>query len=111
MCHVQQSACSVSLHAHVSRLGQSRQWAQGPGPGNLRFVLFMRCKIRDTADSIALNFHVRRHHLSNEGSQATEVDYGHFVFRWYLLATAPGKRIQPNLLFTARLPSAALAAL
>ena len=68
MGHIEQSTSGIPLHAHILGLGQSRQWAQGPRPSNLRLVLFVCCKIRDTAYSIALDFHIRRHHLTNEGS-------------------------------------------
>lgn len=86
MCHVEQSAGSISLHSHILRLGQSCQWAQSPGSRNLCLVVLVSSQICDTSNSITLNFDVRRHHLSYKWSQTAEEDDSDFVLSWRLLA-------------------------
>lgn len=74
MCHVEQSSSGVPLHPHVPRLGQSRQWAESTGAGNLGLVLLMGRQVRDAADGIALDFDIGREHLSDEGGQTAQLD-------------------------------------
>lgn len=80
MRHIQQCACGVALHAHILGLCETGQWTQRARPGDLCFILFMGRQIRDAADGVALDFYIRRHHLSYERRKATKRDYQHLVF-------------------------------
>lgn len=58
MGHVQQSAGSVALNAHVLRLGQPCQRSQGTRASDLGLVVFMRGQVGDAAHRIALHFDI-----------------------------------------------------
>jgi hypothetical protein len=74
MGHVEKSAGGIPLDSHILRLGQAGERAQGSGPGDLGLVVLVRCQVGDTADGIALNLDVRRHHLLDERLQPAELD-------------------------------------
>ena len=72
----------------------------------------MRSEVGDAANGIALDLDVLGGHLSDQGSEAAKSDNGNLVFSCrksgQILA---GMAVHIYVLFTARLPRAALAAL
>lgn len=112
MCHVQQCACCISLYPHVLGLRKTSQRAQSSRAGYLGLVVFMRSQVGDAADSVALYLHVRRHHLSYQRRKTSKSHDQDLILRY--LVSIPAfieYRIQKkNVLFTAKLPRAALAA-
>ena len=117
MCHVQQSTGCIALNAHVLRLGQSGQRAQGSRPCNLCLVLFMSRQVGDAPNRIALHFDVWRHHLANQGGQSSKQHDGNLILGYSPSASIHPTRPSPHgwllryVLLTARFPRAALAAL
>lgn len=87
MCHVEQRAGGVSLHAHVPGLCQTREGLQGAGACNLGLVVLVRGQVGDAADGIALDLDIGRVHLLDEGSKTTESDNGDLVLGCGALAT------------------------
>jgi hypothetical protein len=74
MRHVEKSTSGISLHSHILGFRQPRQRAQSARPCNLRLVVLVRGQVGDTADSIALDLDVWRHHLFDQGLQPAELD-------------------------------------
>lgn len=111
MCHVQESSCGISLHAHVPGLCQTREWAECAGFRDLRLVFFMRSEVRDAPDSITLDLNIGRQHLSDERRETSQLNDEDLVLRYEVCQSL---RLHccfgPNLLLTARFPRAALAA-
>ncbi len=56
----------------------------------------MSGKVRDAANSVALHFDVRRHHLSDERRESAELHYSYFVLRWGVLAEKLGQEDSPK---------------
>ena len=79
MCHVQQRAGSVPLHAHVPGLGQTRERLQGSRARNLGLVVLVRGQVSDTPNSVALYLNIGRVHLLDEGRKATKCDNSNLV--------------------------------
>jgi hypothetical protein len=75
MCHVQESAGSISLHSHILRFCQPRQWSKSARFSNLRLVLFVCSEICYAADGVALYFDVGRVHLPYQRNEAAQVYY------------------------------------
>jgi hypothetical protein len=113
MRHVEQSTRRISLYPHISRLGEASKRSESAGTGNLGLVLFVRCKIGDASDSVALHLNIRRQHLSNERSQSTKLDNKDLVIGCSTSSQQLDEFIEvvANALLTARFPRAALAAL
>jgi hypothetical protein len=84
--HVEQSTGCIALDSHVFGLGQSSQGTKRARPGDLCFVIFVGGQIGDAADSIALDFDVAGHHLSDQRWEAAQLYDGNFVLGWDMLA-------------------------
>ena len=129
--HVEKCPRRVSLNAHIFGPGEPGQRTERSRSRDLGLVILVRGEVGDAADGVALHLDVGRHHLSDEGSQATQEDDGDFVLRCQAVSIVMledftivkgdrGARASPPppgnrsggaiLLLTARLPKAALAA-
>ena len=58
MCHVQQCAGGVPLHAHVPGFSQTCEWLQGARTCNLGLVVLVRGQVGDTPDGVALHLDI-----------------------------------------------------
>lgn len=113
MCHVQKGACRIPLHSHVSGLGQACEGAQRTRSRNFCLVVFVRSKIGDATDSIALDLHIGREHLADERGQSTELNNQDLILGckiWSDNLVISSVLPTCDILLTARFPSAALAA-
>jgi hypothetical protein len=109
MGHVEECSSCVPLHAHVFGFCQPCQGLQSSGPSYLRLVVLVRCEVCYAAYCVALNFDIGGIHLFDQRRKPAQCDNGNFVFRCGCQCYVPAP-CRMYILFTARLPNAALAA-
>lgn len=81
MRHVQESSGSISLHAHVPGLCQTREWAEGARFRYLRLIFFMRSEVCNASDGITLNLNIGRQHLTDERRETSQLNDKNLVLR------------------------------